>query len=555
MLSEYIAPFAALSLAGLATAQKLTCPQLATGLRISGLNVTVASADYVTAGSTIRITGGQALYCQNTTVPLVDVCRVTFNIATSNRSSTYTEVWLPSGKDGAWSGRTVATGNGGLNGCVDYAGLVYTTSLGFSAFGDNGGHDSNAGNGSAFLNNNDIILDFAWRARHSTVVLGKQVVQQYYGQLPTKSYYFGCSTAGRQGLKAAQMFPNDFDGIVAGAPASDFNHLGAWSGHFLTLTGANSSDPRFLSRAQWTAVHAEVLNQCDGSDGVVDGILEDSSICNFNPETLLCSRSKNASTTCLTTTQAQTVRNVFLPYYGVNNTFLYPRLSPGAELAAAVPAPFSYLDGNLIGPGTGWFRNAIYNDVNWNPATLNALDVAYADSLDAQHGYISSFSGDLSAFKNRGGKLISYHGGADSIITGEQSMRYYNHVADTMSLSNTQLDDFYRLFRISGMGHCSGGSGAWAIGQTLAGSSGKGNVLLDLVNWVENGKAPEKIIGTKFVNDTASQGVAFERPHCRYPYRTTYQGENPNITSSWGCNYISDWNVCGGPSSRLPKLC
>lgn len=203
----------------------------------------------------------------------------------------------------------------------------------------------------------------------------------------------------------------------------------------------------------------------------------------------------------------------------------------------------------------GYFSDVIYNDPSWDPTTFNALDIAYADSLDTYHGNISTYAGDLSAFKNRGGKVITYHGQTDPIITGEQSMRYYNHVASTMNLSNTNMDDFYRYFRISGMGHCSGGPGAWAFGQTTAARNASTNILWELVDWVEKGVAPDRLVGTKWVNDTSAEGVEFQRAHCRYPYRTTYIGGNPNVTQSWDCKYIEDWNVCGGPSDRLPKLC
>ncbi|KAL1305750.1 hypothetical protein AAFC00_007331 [Neodothiora populina] len=531
-----------------------SCPDLRSTLSFTDLNGTVIRSEYIPAWTNVTVGGEQGLWCMNYTVPEVDICRVTLNIGTSPQSNTFVEVWLPSGSgDDAWNGRFLSTGGSGLSGCVDYGAMVYTSSLGFAATGDNSGHNGTAGNGTAFLNNNDVVIDFSYRARHSAVLAGKIIVRQFYGEPHNKSYYYGCSTGGRQGLKAAQMFPNDFDGIIAGAPASDFNHLASWSGHFITLTGLNESDPRWLGVTEWTAVHAEVLKQCDPLDGVLDGILEDSSICNFNPETILCSRTN--STGCLTPEQAHAVREVFSPVYGVNGSFVMPRLSPSAELAAFLGMGFGALAGGLVGPGPQWYQNVIYNNTSWDPTTFNALDIAYADSLDAQHGYVSSFYGDLSAFRAAGGKLISYHGGADPVIPGEQAMRYYNHVASTMNASHTDLDGFFRLFRISGMGHCESGNGAWAFGQTIDARNASTAILLDLVDWVEKGEAPEVMVGTKFVNDTSADGIEFERPHCRYPYRTTFKEGNPNITSSWGCEYIEDWNVCGGSSDRLPKLC
>lgn len=543
-----------LASAPLSIAASRSCPSLASSVKLSGVEGKVLDSRLYRAGQTGFVNStslGQSTECQATFTPEVDVCRVAVNVTTSYRSSSYIEIWLPSD----WNGRILSTGDGGLAGCVDYANLQYTTSLGFAATGDNGGHDGSTG--IQFYNNADVIVDFSYRSRHSAIVVGKQILQSYYGKQHKTAYHFACSTGGRQGLKAAQMYPEDYDGIVAGSPASDFNHLCAWSGHFLTLTGQNASDPRFLSSAQWQAVNTEVFHQCDLLDGVADMILEDSSICAFNPETLLCTRGTETShlTTCLTETQVQTVRNVFSPLLGVNNTFLYPRLSPSAEAAADQPAPFAYLNGNLEGPGTGWFSYAVYNDLSWDPTTLNALDVAYADSLDAEHGYISSFSGDLSKFRDRGGKLIQYHGMSDPIITGEQSMRYYTHVANTMKASNKDLDKFYRFFRISGMGHCSGGNGAWAFGQIEAAQNASTNVLWEVVNWVEKGIAPDTLVGTKWVNDNPADGIEFQRAHCRYPYRTTFKGGNPNKTESWGCDFIENWDVCGGPSSRLPILC
>lgn len=352
-----LATLSCTSLANLAFAAQDSCTALKSSLRLQNINAAVITSQQYAAGTNISIattSPGQAADCTSYITPSVDICRLVLNITTSTRSHTYFEAWLPNGSKTPWNGRFLSTGNGGLNGCVDYGNLVYTTSLGFAATGDNGGHDGNAGDGSAFLNNNDVTLDFAYRARHSSVVAGKQVVNQFYGKSCSKSYYYGCSTGGRQGMKAAQMYPEDFDGIVAGSPAVDFNHLTSWSAHFLTLTGANTSDPRFLTSAQWTLVHNEVFKQCDLVDGVPDQILEDSSICNFNPETLLCRQhdKKSGIANCLTVAQSQTVRNVFSPLYGLNNTFLYPRLSPSAEQAAAAPAPFAYLNGNLIGPGT-----------------------------------------------------------------------------------------------------------------------------------------------------------------------------------------------------------
>ena len=179
---------------------------------------------------------------------------------------------------------------------------------------------------------------------HTITVAGKKLTNLFYCKDYKRSYYLGCSLGGRQGIKAAEMFPSDFDGIVAGSPALDFNNLQSWRASFFPITGpANSSN--FIPMATWTnLIHGEILKQCDGLDGVVDGIIEDPNLCNFDPGTVLCST--NDSTNCLTSTQVEMVREIFSPFHYPNGTLIYPAMQPGSEILAAnnlyAGAPFSY---------------------------------------------------------------------------------------------------------------------------------------------------------------------------------------------------------------------
>lgn len=278
-------------------------------------------------------------------------------ITTSARSQLTLETWLPTN----WSGRFLSTGNGGVSGCIQYEDIAYASLHGFATVGANNGH--NGTSGLPFYNNTEVVADFAYRSVHMGVVVGKQISELYYGTTHKKSYYLGCSTGGRQGLKSVQDFPEDFDGVVAGAPATAFNNLTSWSGHFYTLTGPNGSDT-WLSTDLWAVVHTEILKQCDGLDGAVDGIIEDPLVCHFRPETLLCASGNTSS--CLTSTQVQTVRGIFSDYIGVNGSLVYPRMQPGSELLASVilyaGSPFPYT--------TDWFRYVIYSEIsgtfNWD---------------------------------------------------------------------------------------------------------------------------------------------------------------------------------------------
>jgi len=179
---------------------------------------------------------------------------------------------------------------------------------------------------------------------HTITDVGKTLSDLFYGRSHQKSYFLGCSLGGRQGIKAAEMFPEDFDGILAGSPALDFNNLQSWRASFFPITGPNTSSD-FISKSTWaTLIHDEILHQCDGIDGVIDGIIEDPNICNFHPEALLCAA--NTSTNCLTSAQVEMVRRVFGPLYGENGNLIYPAMQPGSEIKAAeklyAGAPFSY---------------------------------------------------------------------------------------------------------------------------------------------------------------------------------------------------------------------
>ncbi|KAK4237665.1 Tannase/feruloyl esterase [Achaetomium macrosporum] len=503
------------------------CSKLTQKLDID--NATVWFTHSVAAGTNLTFPDSDPSCGQAALAVGVDFCRVALYVATSSRSGISMEAWLPRN----WTGRFLSTGNGGLNGCLSYDDMAYATELGFATVGANNGH--NGTSGEPFLNNPDVIEDFAWRSVHTNVVVGKQISEAFYKKQHTKSYYLGCSTGGRQGFKSAQSFPEDFDGIVAGAPAIDFNNLNSWSGHFYLLTGPAGS-PTYLTPEQWSAVHADIMAQCDGIDGYVDGIIEEPKICQYRPESLICppGTPANSTSTCITGAQAGTVRAVFSDLHGANGTLVYPRMQPGSELLGT---PSIYYGGRPFPYSADWFKYVVYNNPAWDPATLGPADYAYSDALNPSD--IRTWSGDLTAFRARGAKILHYHGLQDQIISSANSPRYYDHVAQTMDLPAAALDEFYRFFQISGMGHCAGGPGATFIGQgrdSTASLDPEQNVLMAVVRWVEQGMAPEAILGTAFVDGVAGGEVAFRRRHCKYPLRNIYMGEgDPREADSWKC--------------------
>jgi len=332
------------------------------------------------------------------------------------------------------------------------------------------------------------------------------------------------------GIKAADMYPGDFDGIVAGAPAVDFNDLVSWRASFYPITGASTS-ANFITPAQWTGlIHNEILRQCDGIDGVLDGIIEDPDLCKFDPGTLKCLGPVSAS--CLSDIQVGMLTKIFSPLYSEDGDLIFPAMQPGSEILTVqrlyAGIPFSYSD--------EWFKYVVY-EPSWNASTWTVADADVADRLNP--GNIRTWPSNLDDYRKRKGKIISFHGQQDNQITCFNTERFYGYLEQ--QCSHSDLDDYFRFFRISGMNHCSTGPGAWVFGQGGAAAaagipfSAGNNVLAAIVAWVENGTAPDTIEAAKFVNDTVSLGVDFTRKHCRYPLRNTYLGGDYKVASNWAC--------------------
>ncbi|KAK7063616.1 carboxylic ester hydrolase [Favolaschia claudopus] len=500
------------------------CSSLASRLSIP--NTTISSTSFVAAGTNLTFPTLDPSCAPLFQVVSSDVCRVVLDIATSNRSRTVTEVWLPSN----WTGRFLATGNGGIGGCIQYYDVDYGASLGFATTGSDGGHSGQ--NGTLWLNNIDVVIDYSFRSLLASAQVGKQVTDDFYGAAHKKSYYLGCSTGGRQGWKMAQDHPDVFDGIVAGAPVLSFGIQTAFVGMFYPIIATAGPDG-FPPPSLWPVIDAEILKQCDGIDGAIDGIIEEPTRCHFRPEALLCSPAKNSSS-CLTPKQVDTVRAIFGPLI-VDGIPPMSGLAYGPGLVAAIFATFS-------GPGQflftdNWYRFAIFNDPSFNATFLTPEEITFGWNLNP--GGVNTWSGDLSHLKNRGSKILHYHGQQDTIVPSANSNRYYELVAKTMNLPHTSIDDFYRFFRISGMGHCATGQGAVSIGNmetNLAGLDPSENVLTAMVRWVEEGIAPDTITGTAFIDQNPASGVDFRRAHCRYPYRNVFTGKGSvKDPGNWKC--------------------
>lgn len=364
------------------------CATFADTLRSTFDNATICFTEVVAAGTNLTLPDYDPTCASQRGgvqfVP-VDMCRVAMFVPTSERSNISMEAWLPTSE--AWTGRFLSTGNGGLSGCIQYDDLAYTVGLGFSTVATNNGH--NGTRGLAFYDNTEVVEDFAYRALHTGVVLGKEISKSFYGKEHSKSYYLGCSTGGRQGFKEAQDYPEDFDGWVIGAPAVGFANLSSWSGVFYPITGAPNAST-FLSSDLWSVVHKDILDQCDSIDGHVDGIIEDAERCNYTvSDSILCSAGAN-STACLTDIHATTVREVFSPVINSEDgSLVFPAMQPGSEDLA----PRLYYNGEPFPYTADWYKYAVYNDPSWDAATLGSADYTFAAHQNPHN--IQTWEGDL----------------------------------------------------------------------------------------------------------------------------------------------------------------
>ena len=348
-------------------------------------------------------------------------------------------------------------------------------------------------------------MDFAYRAVHEMTVKAKAIVNTYYGQAPRFSYFNGCSTGGRQGLIAAQRYPDDFDGIVAGAPANYHTHLHAWD---LAVSAPVLRDTAsVVPTAKLRIVNDAVIRACDARDGVTDGILNDPRTCTYDVAALRCKAGDAPD--CLTAPQVEAVRRIYAPARIQSGQVVFPGKVPGAEVPAeAGPLPGGFIPyvggGQAPAISVGSFQIA-YGDANWDPKSFELdRDLKVVD--EKVGALVNAIDPDLRAFKARGGKLIMYHGWNDTAISPGNAIDYYTSVQERMG--GTQ-GDFIRLFMAPGMEHCRGG-----VGPSQA------HWMAALERWREQGVAPDRIPAYRVTNNRADMA----RPLCPYPQVAVYKG-------------------------------
>jgi feruloyl esterase len=491
-------------------AQAASCESLAS---LSLPNTTITLAQSVPAGTfTVPADARRFQRGRGAASEIPDLrafCRVGATLTPSSDSSIKIEVWLPLEN---WNGKFMAVGNGGFSGAIPLFAMGPMLNRGYAVAATDTGHESNGADASWALGHPEKQIDFGYRAVHEMTLRAKQIVSAFYATAPRLAYWNGCSSGGKQGLKEAQQFPEDYDGIVAGAPANYWTHLMA---QIVSVAQAVRKDPASqIPQIKYAAIHSAVLAQCDALDRVKDGLLEDPRICRFDPEMLRCKGADDPG--CLTAPQVEALKVVYAPIRNPRTgRTIYPGLSVGSEAGwGELPQPFSIAESH--------FKFIVFGRPDWDFRTFDVdRDLAKADDIDQTLGQFVANNPDLSAFKKRGGKLLQYHGWNDQQIAAQNSIDYYESVVVRMG-GKAQVADFYRLFMVPGMMHCGGGEGATDRFDTVAA----------LEQWVERGVAPNRIVASHQTNGAIDR----TRPLCPYPQVAQWKGAgSPDAAESFEC--------------------
>jgi feruloyl esterase len=492
-----------------APAAAATCESLR-GLSIA--HVTIAAATVVSppAPSAGRgRTGGSATAPTATPDPgvapaseaaLPEYCRVRLLLTPTADSKINAELWLPTRR---WNGRFMAVGNGGFGGSIQgYGEMRNALRLGYATAGNDTGHSEADGpNGMFALGHPEKIVDFAYRAMHEMTATSKKLINDFYGRPQQFAYYKGCSTGGRQGVMAAQRYPADFDGIIAGALAN--RHIQMHTAGVARSIELSRHPEQEIPAAKAQMVTQAVLAACDT---LKEGFLNNPRACTFDVKALACAAGVD-NESCLTPGQMKTVE----AFYGGLKNGKGELIFSGQALGNPLPA----LRGATTTPGGGYdtvriwgFQNESYD---WRSFDLDR-DMPL---INSKVGFVDAVDPDLSAFKARGGKLLLYAGWGDTTITPENTVLYYESVLGKMGKNQS---DFMRLFMVPGMAHCRGGDGPNtfdAIGAMAA--------------WREKGVTPTTLTGF-------NPATSLSRPLCSYPQYAKYKGSgNLKDAANWSC--------------------
>jgi len=442
--------------------------------------------------------------------------RVAFTSRPTTQSNIRCEVWMPIEN---WNGRFLGTGNGGGAGWISYGPLQSGLRRGFATANTDMGTSPGV---DQIVDYPERWADFGYRATHEMTVISKAILQVYYKKHAKYSYFVGCSTGGQQALMEAQRFPDDYNGIIAGAPANNRTHLHA---SFVWDLKANNTghDKAIISQKKMELFSSLVLKNCAGKDGGApgDNFLTDPMVCPFDIETLRKCPDGISTDSCFSTEEITALKKI---YAGATN----PRT--GERIYSPLPLGGTRLDSNS--PHFYFFKWVFGKEFDYTKFDFDR-DMEKTDSMLAP--ILNANNPNLKQMKKHGGKILMYTGTADQLVPAPDAINYYERVIEAQGgLKQTQ--DFFRFFLVPGMSHCGGGPGLNDFGQGLSVNSNpdsEHDILTALQNWVEKGNAPDKFIATTFNCCDSINKIRLQRPIYPYPLLPNYIGGNQNDPNNY----------------------
>ena len=491
--------------------------------RSIGPGMRVLTAEYDEAGTMVGST--------QVDVPM---CRIV-GVANANADSRIGfEVWMPPAS--SWNGKFQAVGSGASAGAISPGPMLTALKAGYATMSTDNGHvtDPNAPNGaneqSWALGHPEKMIDFAYRALHLSTVAAKEIVQDFYGKNASQSYFVGCSQGGHHALMEATRFPQDYDGIVAGAPAWH------WANQMINATWNSRAallDPTALTEESALLLNRRVIAACDALDGVKDGVIDDPRQCHFDPASLQCKQG-DASGECLTKAQVDAANAIYSGAHRSDGSAIFQGYPRGSESqwarlwAGAAPGGSSF----------DFFRYSVFQDRNFDNTkfdydkdTDRALSAKVVGKQTIADVY--NVKPDLTAFNRHGGKLIMYHGWADQQISPFASIDFYQQIL--ASEGKVRTDNFLRLFMLPGIYHCAGGPGVGNFGAAgpASGDDAQHDIVKALDVWVTQKKAPALFIGTHLNQSKVADRT---RPICPFPQVAKYKGSgDSNDAANFTC--------------------
>ncbi len=475
-------------------------------------------------------------------------CRVVARVRSEPGSDIGVELWLPI-QD--WAGVFHGNGSGGFAGtfALGYSGMVEGLRRGFAtATTDGGTAPASPLEGEALIGQPRKWRDWGRLSAHAMTVTGKAITRAFYGRDAAKSYYTGCSTGGQMGLTEALYYPEDYDGILVGAPV--MNRTWGHAAVLWNYAAARRSPGRLLSEAKLKLLNTAAIASCwrQGHGLAGDRFVSDPMACRFDPQVLQCTGA--ASDTCLTEGEVATARAF---YSGPTDRSGKPRFHgwlPGSEMADTFGWSFLQTPIKDQPPFGALFKWVFGAEWDWRGFDVDR-DMP---TVDAQLGPVvnDATRGSLSAFAARGGKLIVFHGLADTLVPPGQSIDFFNRHAGQMG-GAAKLSDTARLFMAPGMMHCGGGTGPDAFNATLGipprppSDDAQHDLFSALIAWSERGEPPDRIVATRYADGVPGK-IEMQRPLCPYPKRAVYRGVgSTSVERNFRCEVA---NKPAGPAER-----